>query len=175
MSRVSHRKRDEGDPKPSAFENVRSQIGYCGLWCGSCSIGNGSLNDLARGCSKTITDYGVHEWGPKEIEFEGLLKGLAGIRSMRPCAGCLQGGGREDCVIRACAIARGVAECVDCDVQASCKNMNIILHMRTGAKRVGMKVKDKGGSRTAKVKAWESEDDKTSRNRPRAGVLTNKP
>ena len=30
------------------LENVKDQIGYCGIWCGSCIVGNGALRELTR-------------------------------------------------------------------------------------------------------------------------------
>ena len=32
--------------KIDALENVKNQIGYCGIWCGSCIVGNGTLREL---------------------------------------------------------------------------------------------------------------------------------
>ncbi len=31
-----------------AFDRVKAQIGACGIWCGSCAVGNGSLRELSR-------------------------------------------------------------------------------------------------------------------------------
>lgn len=30
------------------FDNVENQIGLCGIWCGSCPAGNGSVVELTR-------------------------------------------------------------------------------------------------------------------------------
>lgn len=128
-------------------------------WCGSCSVGNGLVNELARKCSKTITDYGVHEWGPKDVDYEDLLKGLAVVSKMEPCRGCIKGGGRTNCEIRACATEKGFAECVDCGSGEACQNIKIIDHMRSGTKGVGMKVKDKAGDRVEILRKWTLEMD----------------
>ena len=136
---------------------MEGQVGYCGLWCGSCLVGNGALNELAQKCGKAITDYGVNEWGPKEIVYDELLKGLAAIGSMEPCRGCLKGGGRTNCEIRACARGKGVADCVECGKQGSCENSRIIQHMRSGALDVGMKVKVTAGDRRRQIQAWNAE------------------
>jgi hypothetical protein len=29
----------------NAYENVMDQIGYCGICCGSCAVGNGALRN----------------------------------------------------------------------------------------------------------------------------------
>lgn len=144
----------DGSP---AFENVKNQMAYCGLWCGSCLVGNGELNELVVKCRRALADYSVDEWGPKDVEYGNLLKWLDAIGSMEPCPGCLKGGGRTDCEIRACATEKGLAECVDCDTHGACRNSAILGHMRSGALRVGMKVKDKRGSRAAALRGWMAE------------------
>ena len=30
------------------FDNVENQIGFCGIWCGSCPAGNGSVVEPTR-------------------------------------------------------------------------------------------------------------------------------
>ena len=144
---------------PPAFENVKNQLAYCGLWCGSCLVGNGAVNERARMCKKALIDYGVKEWGPKQVDYEGLLEGLAAIGSTEPCCGCLKGGGRTDCEIRACATEKGATECVDCRLHEKCRNGKIINHMRSGALGVGMKVKDKKGDRAMMIRQWIDEMD----------------
>jgi hypothetical protein len=46
-----------------AFENVRNQIGYCGIWCGNCAVGNGTMRQMAKRCEHIVGGYGVDEWG----------------------------------------------------------------------------------------------------------------
>ena len=146
--------------RSSAFENVKNQLAYCGLWCGSCLVGNGTVNELALECRKALTNYGVNEWGPKGVDYKELLKGLAAIASMEPCRGCLRGGGRTNCEIRACAIKKELPECVDCGMQEECQNSRLIHHMRSGASRVGMKVSDKPGNRAKVLEKWIAEMDR---------------
>ena len=141
----------------AAFENVKNQLAPCGLWCGSCSVGNGHARELSRKTWKTLTDYGVKEWGPKGIDYEGLLEGLSALSAMDPCPGCLKGGGNLECPARACAREKGVVECVDCGAQKTCSNAHYLEHMRTGARKVGMKVKDEKGDRSKVLSRWISE------------------
>ena len=157
MARSKGHQGRHDEVKSPAFENVKDQLAYCGLWCGSCSVGNGTVNELARKCAKVITDYGVHEWGPKDVNYEVLLKGLATIDSMEPCRGCLKGGGRTNCEIRACATEKGFSECADCGSIETCQNSKLIQHMRSGALGVGMKVKDKAGNRAKVLDKWIAE------------------
>jgi len=140
-----------------AFENVKGQLGYCGLWCGSCLVGNGTLNSLAARCGKVMKDYGVGEWGPKEVDYDNLLRGLEAFRSTEPCSGCLKGGGRTNCEIRACAVKNDLKGCVDCGMHGGCQNTAIIMHMREGASRVGMKVKSKRGDQAKTIEKWVAE------------------
>jgi hypothetical protein len=55
----------------TAFENIRNQIGRCGIWCGSCVVGNGALRDLSKRCEHIIGGYGVDEWGAEDMGFNG--------------------------------------------------------------------------------------------------------
>ena len=51
-----------------AFENVKDQIGYCGIWCGSCIVGNGLLRELTKKYEFLINGYGVDSWGAKDFD-----------------------------------------------------------------------------------------------------------
>ena len=155
VSKANRKKREQSGP--SAFNNVRNQIAYCGLWCGSCSVGNGTANDRAQACLKTIKDYGIDEGGPKGVDYNELLRGLTAISSMKPCVGCLKGGGKTNCEIRACAKAKHVAECAECGNEKTCIHADFIQHMRSGALRVGMKVKTTRGSSPKQLNAWRTE------------------
>ena len=90
-----------------AFENVKAQIGPCGIWCGSCVVGNGALRELTRRYEELTVAYGLAEWAPRDFSYEEFSKGLASLRDMDPCPGCVRGGGREGCEIRACASNHG--------------------------------------------------------------------
>ncbi|NWG10261.1 hypothetical protein HXY33_00685 [Candidatus Bathyarchaeota archaeon] len=39
------------------FENIKNQIGYCGIWCGSCLGGNGATQELTRKYAQ-VTQHG---------------------------------------------------------------------------------------------------------------------
>lgn len=157
MGRSAGKAKEVRETATPAFANVRDQIAYCGLWCGSCSVGNGMINELARSLEKSVKDYGIEEWGPKEIDYAGLHKGLASIQAMPPCPGCLKGGGRTNCEIRACATAKHLKECIGCTDAASCKNLKLLQHMRSGALGVGMMVKEKKGDRSEFLRKAEAE------------------
>jgi hypothetical protein len=135
-----------------AFDNVKEQIGHCGLWCGSCAVGNGTIRDLARRLEKLTKDYGIREWGPCEIDYTRFHKDLRLIHDQPLCAGCLKGGGKSDCEIRACAVEKGLDECTECGDISNCSNRKVLDTMRAGGLRVGMVVKNEKGSRSVFLK-----------------------
>ncbi len=59
------------------FENVKDQIGFCGIWCGSCVVGNGALRELTKRYEQVIQAYGLQEWGPKDFDFKEFKKALS--------------------------------------------------------------------------------------------------
>lgn len=124
-----------------AFKNVKNQIGYCGLWCGSCLVGNGTLKELTKRYEEIIKGYGVDEWGAKDFDSKEFLKGLASIQALPICQGCLRGGGNDECKIRPCVLSRKISDCNDCREVTTCKNLEALHKVRTGARRVGMLIK----------------------------------
>ena len=132
-----------------AFENVKNQIGYCAIWCGSCVVGNGTLKELTKRYAHIIEDYGIDKWGANEQGFngQGFMKSLQAIQKIPICRGCLKGGGATNCKIRACAQSRKLADCTECKEFMKCENREALGNVRTGALKVGMIV------RTEKVKS----------------------
>jgi hypothetical protein len=127
--------------KKKQFDNVKNQIGSCGIWCGSCVVGNGVLQVLTQKYEKIIKDYGLEHWAPKDFDFKEFKKGLSSIQTMSLCSGCLKGGGRDDCEIRICVTNKKIADCNDCDEPEKCSHTEILNKMRTGATDAGLFVK----------------------------------
>ena len=121
-----------------AFENVRDQVGVCGIWCGSCVVGNGTLRELTRKYRELITVYSLDEWGPKDVDYKELLNGLESIENAPLCSGCLRGGGRENCEMRSCAGHKRIRGCYTCRDIAMCKHSEPLNHMRSGAIKAGL-------------------------------------
>jgi hypothetical protein len=69
----------------AAYDRVKNQIGYCGIWCGSCVVGNGTLQRLSAGYQDVIKNYDLENWAPGTFDFKEFLKGLEAIKG-RPCA-----------------------------------------------------------------------------------------
>jgi hypothetical protein len=139
-----------------AFENVKTQIGLCGIWCGSCTVGNGTLSALATGLEELVSSYGLKEWaeGFDHLEFS---RGLAAIRRASSCCGCLKGGGREKCEIRACATHEQLPGCTACGKRSRCSHAAMLGQMRTGARRAGLAVLEKESDRNGAIAKWMTE------------------
>lgn len=105
-----------------AFENVKNQIGYCGIWCGSCGGGNGSIQELAGRFEEIVKGQNLEKYIPKEFDFKEFLKGLASTQKMPLCTGCRKGGGLLTCKIRMCALDKGMTDCSLCEQFTECKN-----------------------------------------------------
>jgi hypothetical protein len=106
------------------FGNVKNQIGFCGIWCGSCLGGNGAVLELTRKYEQTIkrSQHALEKWAPKEFNFNEFVKGLACIKAMPLCPGCKKGGGNPTCEIRSCASKKNITNCSQCDGLAECEN-----------------------------------------------------
>jgi len=144
-----------------AFENVKNQIGYCGIWCGSCIVGNGTLKELTKKYAFILEGYGIDKWGADEQGFDGkeFMKSLQAIQNIPVCRGCLKGGGATNCKIRACATNKKLADCTECTEFMKCENREALDNVRTGALKVGMTAKtekDKA-SRQQLIKKWTAE------------------
>ncbi|MFX0041331.1 MAG: DUF3795 domain-containing protein [Candidatus Hodarchaeota archaeon] len=136
------------------FENVKDQIGYCGIWCGSCVVGNGILRELTKRYEEIIKNYGLENWAPKGFNFNEFLEGIDLIRSIPLCQGCLEGGGRSDCEIRGCAVNKKLNDCSECNQSATCENSEILNYMRSGAHDAGLFIKNENVDRQNLMKKW---------------------
>lgn len=129
--------------KRKAFDNVKDQIGFCGIWCGSCLVGNGALKELTKRYEDSVQKYGLKAWAFKDVNYEEFKGGLASVQASSTCPGCLNGGGRADCEIKHCALNKKITDCCRCDEFMKCENSEIIHKMRKGARGANILVKDK--------------------------------
>ena len=144
-----------------AFDNVKNQIGYCAIWCGSCVVGNGALKEVTRKYEHIIDGYGIDEWGAQEQGFNGqeLMKALKGIQNIPICFGCRKGGGNLSCKIRPCASNKNLNDCTECKDFMKCENREPLNKVRTGAFNVGMIIRtneDKTDQQRL-IKKWTKE------------------
>ena len=139
----------------NAFENVKSQIGFCGIWCGSCGAGNEAVQELARRFEGTVKKYELDKWVPKEFDFEEFMKGLACTRAMSLCLGCRKGGGPPACEVRICALSKGMADCSECEQLVECKNFEHLEKDYPKIKEDLTKIKNE--NRAELIEKWTSE------------------
>lgn len=140
-----------------AFENVKNQIGFCGIWCGSCTAGNGAVQELARRF-ETISkraERQLERWAPKEFNFKEFMKGLACIEAMPLCPGCKKGGGPSTCKIRLCALDKSLADCSQCNQLMKCKNFEQLEKNHPRIKEDLTEIKNKAQSRL--MEKWMDE------------------
>lgn len=102
-----------------AFERVRLQVGPCGITCGTCPLGNGTVAETASKALEYVNGYGIKEWAPlvpggKELDWAGFEKTVNWLTAYGVCLGCEQGGGPPDCAIRACSREKGYELCSQC-------------------------------------------------------------
>ena len=139
------------------FENVRGQIGFCGIWCGSCVVGNGALRELTRRYKEVVKGYGLEGWAPPGFDFGEFMRGLESIQAMPLCEGCRKGGGREGCEIRACASGRGLEGCAVCGQPEACESAELLRVMRQGALDAGLMVDTENTDREELIERWSAE------------------
>lgn len=139
------------------FDNVKDQVGFCGIWCGSCAVGNGVLKELTERYADVVDRYGLKEWASEGYDFSEFRKGLASIREVPVCSGCLKGGGRDNCEMKTCASDRKLKDCCGCNDFMTCENSEALRRMREGARAAGILVKDRDVDRKNFVKKGISE------------------
>jgi hypothetical protein len=138
-----------------AFENVKNQIGFCGIWCGSCGAGNGAIQELAKRFEEIVKNYELEKWVPKEFDFKEFMKGLACTQSTPLCIGCQKGGGPPTCKVRICALGKGILDCSQCDQLIECKNFEQLEKSHLKIKQDLMEIKKR--SRPALIEKWMGE------------------
>jgi hypothetical protein len=137
-----------------AYENVKDQHGACGIWCGSCAVGNGSIRELAERLGIVLDSHGAEHWTPTEMDYRAFARGLSTIGESAACTGCRKGGGRDDCPMRVCSVDGKLAACTDCSDFGSCPNDELLQHMRDGARKARLFVRDPGEDESKCMEAW---------------------
>jgi hypothetical protein len=133
-----------------AFLNVRPQIGSCGIWCGSCTIGNDLLSVLSTRYGLMLEGCDLEGWGPQNFSYEELFQALASLEQVPVC-------GRSDCEIRRCASIHEIEFCGSCPGFALCQHAPLIEHMRLGASQAGLLVDPSPTDLFAQVERWTVE------------------
>lgn len=139
------------------FENVRDQVAACGIWCGSCAVGNGVLADLSVRYEQLLRSYGITEWGPKDVDFDVFFQNLRSLQELEGCPGCLRGGGFEGCPLKPCTAERKLPDCLACDEYGTCERSEALQKIRTGAMAANMVVKTTSGNSEELIERWMNE------------------
>lgn len=137
------------------FENVKNQIGFCGIWCGSCLGGNGAIPELARRFETIAEPSRLEKWVPKDFDLKEFVKGLSSIQKMSLCPGCRKGGGNPSCKIRICALGKGVVDCSQCVPLAECRDFDELEKSHPKIREGLMEIKNKG--QAALIAKWMGE------------------
>jgi len=108
---------------------VKDMVGPCGIRCGECTMGNGTMREAAIDLNKYLKMYDVASWasqipGGGDIDFKRLMKGLQWIEGSMKCPGCINGGGDPACPVRICSKGKGHSSCSQCSELESCNKFD---------------------------------------------------
>jgi hypothetical protein len=108
-----------------ALNTTENRAGPCGIVCGACPLGSGTVAKTAGQTRKHIVDCQIPMWSPfvpggEVIDWTAMDRGLEWMEKYACCAGCENGGGPPDCTIRICAREKGYELCSSCDELDSC-------------------------------------------------------
>lgn len=126
--------------KEEAFNIVKDQAGPCGITCGTCVLGNGTIAETAGKTKSYIAGYGIKEWAPlvpggAEINWAETEKTLMWMTKYANCQGCEKGGGPPDCTIRLCANEKSIQLCSQCGELDGCNKFDWLGDYATGLKQ----------------------------------------
>jgi hypothetical protein len=113
------------------YANVKDQVAPCGIRCGECDLGNGSVAETASKLMKYIQRYEIPSWanalpGGNDVDFKRLDQDLVWVGGSMRCPGCLQGGGDPDCPIRSCSREKGFTSCAQCSDLKTCTKFDFL-------------------------------------------------
>jgi hypothetical protein len=135
------------------YRGVKDQLGYCGIWCGSCPGGNGAVVELTRLYEEQVKKNNLEQWAPKNFDFKEFMKGLSSIREMSLCPGCLKGGGNPACGVRECSKEKGYSHCGECSEIDACGRFG---ELESWNPKIKAEVKKLRGKRVAELEEkWE--------------------
>lgn len=106
---------------------------YCGLYCGDCAFGRGTIPDLARDLRKELREARfdkVAEVIPFK-EFQGYpqcYEVLGAMVKLR-CKGCRDGSRSRFCEVAQCAQKKELEGCWECDDFSECGKLKFLEHV----------------------------------------------
>jgi len=111
--------------------DVKDQVSYCGVACGTCGQGSGRAEKSAKQLLKLIDEIEVKDWAPHvrggaELNWDATEKTLEWMTKYTGCRGCLSGGGSPGCAIRVCAREKGYSICNECNDLEECSKFDFL-------------------------------------------------
>jgi hypothetical protein len=110
-----------------------SEIGFCGIDCGKCELGNKTVSKNAETLKNNVVNYGISQWfqfipvaDDEKFNFDELERGLTWLAKYASCPGCHAGGGSPECRVRACAKEKKFESCSSCDGIDACKKLDFL-------------------------------------------------
>ena len=145
-----------GKKRNKAYENVNDRSRCCGIWCGTCAIGNGTLQNLTKKYQDLTAAYGLKQWALKGLNYEEFSRGLTLLKNFPPCHGCLKGGGRDECETKTCALEKDIPDCTLCNQFGACEHKKLINSMRSVSDAAGLFVKKPGTDNKKLIQDWST-------------------
>jgi len=112
---------------------MNKNIGFCGIDCNKCELGNRTISKNAETLEKRVENYGISQWyqlvpvaDNEKFGFDELNKGLAWLVKYAACPGCQNNGGPPMCPVRMCAREKNFENCSNCDSIDTCKKMDFL-------------------------------------------------
>jgi hypothetical protein len=113
------------------YSDVKNQVAYCGVTCGTCNQGSGKAAKTAELILSLINEIEVKDWAHRvpegdELDWEATEKTLEWMTKNTFCEGCEKGGGSPDCAIRTCAKEKGYSLCNECNELDGCTKFDYL-------------------------------------------------
>jgi len=111
-------------------ESHLDKTAYCGLYCGDCSFGRGTIPDLARDLRKELRETRFAQAAevipfPEFRKYADCYEVLGAMVKLR-CKGCRGGSRSRFCHIAQCAIKKGLEGCWECGELATCTKLEFL-------------------------------------------------
>jgi len=103
---------------------------FCGL-CDKCRLDHPDFLEAVARVKSFVDEFPAYWWmhcfpGEEGFSLPEFVKGLEWFLRKPECPGCKEGGGREQCPIRRCALRRQCANCFECPELETCEHYSII-------------------------------------------------
>jgi len=126
---------------------------YCGLYCGDCAFGTGTIPDLARDLRKELRANRFAEVAavipfPEFKKYDDCYEVLGAMVKLR-CKGCRGGSRSGFCHIAKCVQGRELEGCWECGEFAGCKKLEFLESVHGDAHIKNLRAIKKSG-----VDAW---------------------